>query len=260
MIKNPLKEKLARGAAVGTIVNFYAPSLVEIIGYCGLDFIVIDDEHGAFSYPQIEELIRIAELTGVTPLVRISYDKAAIQKALDRGARGIHVPVVNTRADAEAAVRKAKFPPLGTRGAAYSVRAAHFGEYKGKAYLDSADDNTLIIVHIETPEGVAHFDEIVSVPGVDVAFIGPTDLSVSLGYKAEGPNHPEVKKVIGELFRKGLDKGVSMGFFAGGAEEIAQCAGQGARYIATMSSGLIASKFKEIAKAGQSLQSYIGRR
>lgn len=253
MYGNALKEKMVHGAAVGTFVNFYAPSLVEIIGYSGLDFIVIDDEHGAFSYPQIEELIRVAELAGITPLVRVSYDNSSVQKALDRGARGIHVPMVNTRADAEAAVMKARFPPLGTRGTAYSVRAARFGGLKGKEYLDAADENTIIVAHIETRQAVENFDEIVSVPGIDVAFIGPTDLSVSMGYKSEGPNHPAMRDVIEGLFLRGRRHGAVMGFLAGSAEEIVKCAGQGVRYILTVSSGLIAAKFKEIAGVAKSL-------
>ena len=252
--KNPLKEKMLRGeAAAGVFVNFYAPPLVEIIGYAGVDFIIIDDEHGAFTYPQIEELIRAAELAGTVPLVRVSYDAAAIQKALDRGAMGVQVPMVNTRADAEAAVKRAKFPPLGTRGTAYSVRAARFGEDKGKEYLDAADNNTLVVVHIETPQAVANFAEIASTPGVDVVFVGPTDLSVSMGYKAEGPSHPAVKSVIQDLFRQGREMGVIMGTLASGPDDVKRCADEGAKYITTVASGLIAAKFKELAKAARAL-------
>ncbi len=254
MYKNSLKEKMTAGKkAVGSFVNFYAPSLVEIIGYSGLDFIVIDDEHGAFTYPQIEELVRVCELTGITPLVRTNYDDSAIQKVLDRGAMGIQVPMVNDRAGAELVVRRAKFQPAGTRGTAYSVRAARFGEYKGKEYLDAADANTLVVVHIETPEAVRNFDEIVAVPGVDVAFVGPTDLSVSMGYKAEGAGHPEVRRVIEELFRKGRDRGIIMGSLATDAADMQKWADLGARYILTVASGLIFAKFKEIAKAAGNL-------
>ncbi len=255
MYNNPLKEKLAGGQlALGTFVNFYAPTLVEIIGYAGVDFIIIDDEHGTFSYPQIEELVRAADFAGVTPIVRVSYDNSAIQKALDRGAKGVQVPMVNTKADAEAVVRRVKFPPLGTRGTAYSVRAARFGEYKGKEYLDAADNNTLVVIHIETPEAVKNFEEIVSVPGIDVAFVGPTDLSVSMGYKAEGASHPAVRSTIQDLFRKGREMGVIMGTLAGSVEDIGRCAGEGARYVTTVSSGLISAKFKEMVKVGKSFK------
>ena len=254
MNKNLLKEKMKRGEmAVGTFVNFYAPPLVEILGYAGLDFICIDDEHGAFTYPEIEELIRAAELSGTTALVRVNYDPSAIQKTLDRGAKGIVVPMINTKADAEAVVRRAKFPPRGTRGTAYSVRSARFGNDKGKEYLDAADENTLVMVHIETPEAVANFDEIASVAGVDVVFVGPTDLSVSMGYKAEGPGHPEVQRVIKELFRKGREKGILMGTLASGTDDLARCRGEGISYAVTVVSGQISAQFKDMMKVARQL-------
>ncbi len=254
MLENALKEKMQRGElAVGLFINFFAPSLIEITGYAGLDFIVIDDEHGTFSYPQIEELVRAAELTGITPLVRTSYDSASIQKALDRGAKGVQVPMVNNKTDAEAVVKKAKFPPLGTRGTAYSVRAARFGEYAGKGYLDAADNNTLVIVHIETPEAVENFEEIVRVPGIDAVFIGPTDLSVAMGYKAEGASHPAVKSVIQDLFRKGRELGVFMGTLGGVADDIERRRNDGAAFVTFVASGLIGAKFKELVKARQNL-------
>jgi len=252
MYKNILREKLTRGElTLGLFVPFYAPSLVEIIGYAGLDFIVIDNEHGAFTDGQIEELIRAAELTGVDPIVRVSYDNAGIQKALDRGAKGVQVPMVNTKADAEAVVRKAKFPPYGTRGTAYSVRAARFGNDSGKEYLEAANRNTLVSVHIETPEAVKNFDEIISVPGIDIAFIGPTDLSVTMGYQAEGPTHPAVQSVIKELLRKGKEKGIIMGIMAFGIDDIGRCAGEGASFVTLVASGLISAKFKEMVKIGR---------
>jgi len=255
MFPNALKEKLDRGElALGLFVPFYAPPMVEMIGYAGLDFIVIDNEHGCFTDAQIEELIRAAELTGLTAIVRTSYDPAAIQKALDRGARGVQVPMTNCKADAEAVVRKAKFPPIGTRGAAYSVRAAKFGNLSGKAYLDAADANTLVNVHIETMEAVQNFDEITSVPGVNIAFVGPTDLSVSMGYKAEGPGHPEVKSVIEDVIRRGVEKGVTMGVMASSIEDIPRCAQMGAKVVTLVASGLINAKFKEMVQVGRGIK------
>lgn len=252
MLQNQLKEKLGRDElALGLFVPFYAPNLVEMIGYAGLDFIVIDNEHGCFADSEIEELIRAADLTGVTPIVRVPYGAAGVQKALDRGAKGVQVPMVNTKEDAEAAVRRAKFPPRGTRGAAYSVRAARFGMDSGKDYLDAADKNTLVVVHIETPEAVKNFDEIISVPGVDIAFIGPADLSVSMGYKAEGPSHPEVRAVIEDLIRRGREKGVLMGFMASGIDDIGRCEDLGVRYVTQVASALIMAKFKEMVRVGR---------
>lgn len=254
MLHNALKEKMRRGeVGVGLFVNLYSPTLVEIIGYAGVDYVVIDDEHGVFTYPQIEELIRAAEISGTTPLVRVNYDNSAIQKVLDRGAMGIQVPMVNTKAEAEEAVKKAKFPPMGKRGTAYSVRSARFGSYKGREYLDDADENTLVIVQIETPEAVKNFEEIASVPGIDIVFIGPTDLSISMGYKEQGTSHPAVKMLISDLFRKGREMGVTMGTLAANEKDVKRCADEGAGYILTTASGLISDKFRELVKIGQEL-------
>ncbi|MDR3563342.1 MAG: aldolase/citrate lyase family protein [Negativicutes bacterium] len=254
MKKNPLKEKMQRGEmAVGTFVNFYAPALVEILGYAGLDYICIDDEHGAFSYSEIEDLVRTAELANIPALVRVNYDPTSIQKALDRGAAGVVVPMVNCKADAEAAVRRAKYPPKGTRGTAYSVRAARFGHDKGIEYLDAADANTLVIVHIETPEAMKNFAEIASVPGVDMIFIGPTDLSVSMGYKAEGANHPEVKKAIADMYRQGKELGIWIGTLANSTEDLARCKAEGVNYAVTVASSQISALFQNMTKAGQAL-------
>lgn len=252
MLENALKEKLSQGENVlGLFININSPTLVEIIGYSGLDFIVIDNEHGAFSDSDIEELIRAAELTNVTPIVRVSYNPASIQKALDRGAKGIMVPMVNTKTDAEEVVRKARFAPLGTRGTAYSVRAARYGNYIGKEYLDAANRNTLIIIQIETMEAVKNFKEITSVPGIDVAFVGPADLSVSMGYQAEGWKHPEVQKVIQDLLHRGKENGVFMGTMASNIQDLSQCASKGAKFISLVASGLISEKFKEMVKVGR---------
>jgi 4-hydroxy-2-oxoheptanedioate aldolase len=252
MINNILKEKINRDETVlGLFVNINSPMLIEIIGYAGLDFIVIDNEHGSFSDSDIEELIRAAELTKVTPIVRVSYDNSAIQKALDRGAKGILVPMINTKAEAEAVVRKSKFAPIGTRGAAYSTRAARYGNDSGKEYLDAADRNNLIIIQIETVEAVQNFDEIVSVPGIDGAFVGPADLSVSMGYKAEGWHHPEVKTVIEDLLGRGGKKGVFMGTMASNIEDLGRCVNAGAKFVSLVASGLISEKFKEMARVGR---------
>ena len=121
----------------------------------------------------------------------------------------------------------------------------------GKEYLDAADQNTLIAIHIETMEAVKNFDEIVSVPGIDIAFVGPADLSTSMGYKAEGWKHPAVQKVIEDLLRRGNEKGVYMGTMASNIQDLGRCASKGARFVSLVASGLIAEKFREMVKVGR---------
>ncbi|MBO1909821.1 2,4-dihydroxyhept-2-ene-1,7-dioic acid aldolase, partial [Microvirga sp. 3-52] len=106
---NTIKEKIQNGQKVtGIFIGIYSPAIVEMCGYAGFDFIVIDDEHGAFSYSELENMIRTAELVNLAPVVRVSYDDASIQKALDRGAVGIQVPMVSTKEEAIQVVNKAK--------------------------------------------------------------------------------------------------------------------------------------------------------
>lgn len=248
-MKNDLKERLNNGEKVtGAFIGINSPAVIEMLGYAGFDFVVIDDEHGALSYSEMENLIRTADSVGLPSIVRVSYDESSIQKALDRGAKGIQVPMVNTIEDARQVVQKAKFPPFGKRGAAYSHRAARFGKDIGKEFLDSSNENTIIIVHIETPEAVENFEEIVSVPGIDVAFIGSTDLSVNMGYK-NGPNNEDVQRVIKDLFRRGKKANVTMGTVAG--DSIGACIGldQGASYVGIVSSNMISNIFTDTIDA-----------
>jgi 4-hydroxy-2-oxoheptanedioate aldolase len=246
LMKNSLKSKLINGEkVVGVIIGDYSPSMVELVGHVGFDFVFIDDEHGAFSYTELEHMVRAADAVNLTPIVRVSYDESSIQKVLDRGAKGIHVPMVNTKEDAERVVEKAKFPPDGKRGAAYYIRAAQYGKLGGTDYLQKANDETLVIVHIETPQAVANFEEIISVPGIDMAFVGATDLAVSMGY-SDGPQHPEVQKVIQELFEKGQKSGILMGAVAGSKEEVRSELERGANYVAVVGTSIISRAFTEV--------------
>lgn len=244
---NKVKEKIRNGEKVlGVFLGIYAPSLIEMIGYSGYDFVVIDDEHGAFSHSEIENMVRAAELVDLVPIIRVSYDPSCIQKALDRGAKGIQVPMVNTKEDAELVVKRAKFPPLGQRGAAFAIRAARFGRDGGESYFSEADENGLICVHIETPEAVKNFKEIMSVPGIDMAFIGSTDLSVNMGYKAEGANHPEVQQIIHELFRIAKDQKFKIGTVAANSKGAAKGFEMGASYIGITGTSVISQALVQV--------------
>ncbi len=244
-MNNNVKDKIFNGEPVlGCFMGFYAPAIVEMMGYAGFDFIVIDNEHGWFNPAEMENMIRAAEVSGIAPIVRVDYDNSSIQKVLDRGALGIQVPMVNNKEDAERVVRRAKFPPTGQRGTAYSTRAARYGKDGGKTYLDSADDNILIAVHIETPEAVKNFEEIMSVQGIDVAFIGPLDLAINMGYKDEGPKHPEVQRVINNLYERAHKKGIKIGTLASTQSAIPQVLNKGANYVVTVITALLTEAFK----------------
>lgn len=181
--QNLLSEKYeTQGYVVGTFLEIPSPQLVELLGLAGFDFVVIDREHGSIGLERCEELIRAAASTGITPIVRVARcEEVAIRQPLDMGAAGIHVPQIHSAEMARLAVRSAKFFPKGARGLQPFIRGASYRAYPTAEFLEQSNENTVIVLHIEGKEGVEAFDEIADVEGVDVAFIGPYDLSQSLG-------------------------------------------------------------------------------
>ncbi|PLR78960.1 hypothetical protein CU633_02730 [Bacillus sp. V3-13] len=243
---NKVKQRLKKGErTLGIFLNIFSPALVEMIGLAGFDFVVIDNEHGGFSDSEIEHLIRAADCVDIIPIVRISYDPSCIQKTLDRGAGGIQIPMVKTKKQAEEIVRKAKYPPVGERGTTYSIRTANYGRLGGEDFLDHENENLLIIVQIETPEAVENFDEIMSVPGIDVAFIGPLDLAVSSGFRKEGPKHPEIQKVITNLHDRALNNNLVIGTIAPTINEIEAVYAQGTQFVVAVFNSLLNQTLNE---------------
>lgn len=251
-MQNELKRRLENQENVlGTFLSINSPSLVEMIALAGFDFVVIDDEHGAFSSSELENLIRTADGVGLTPIVRVSYDSSSIQKALDRGAKGIQVPMVNTKKEAEDVIRQAKFPPFGERGVSYSIRPARYGLDKGSGYLESCNENLLVIVHVETVESATNFEDIVSVPGIDMAFIGSTDLSVNMGYYNDA-SHPHVQEVIDRLYTQAKQQGTWMGTVAANGQQAEAAFFKGSRYVCTVLNGIMANAMKQTVEDGLS--------
>src|SRR5690606_22529611 len=145
----------------------HAPAIVEMVGNAGFDYIVIDNEHGVFGWHQIEELIRTAELVQLVPIVRVS-GLTEIGKALDLGAKGIHMPQVTSKEEVGQVVKAVRFPPYGHRGVAYSVRDAKYGKRSGTEYLKQSKEDVLVIVHSETPQAVQNIEGILDA-GIDIA-------------------------------------------------------------------------------------------
>jgi 4-hydroxy-2-oxoheptanedioate aldolase len=181
---NRLKQRLADGrSAVGTMIaEIRQPSVIQALVNAGLDWAIIDNEHGVFSNETIADLSRAGRWLGLTPIVRVpalSYEQ--ITQALDGGAQGVMLPRVTSADQVRAAVAMVKYPPLGQRGSA--LGRGHTDFKSGDVGQMMADSNreTMVIVQIETKEAVAAVDEIAAVPGVDVLLIGPNDLAIALG-------------------------------------------------------------------------------
>ena len=194
MRNNTAKAKLKAGQAVSVIAPTYTSAgLVELLGRIGFDVIFIDCEHGPAGWDDVENMVRAAELVNVTPIVRVqANDPSTITRALDRGAGGVQVPHVNTRAEAEAAVRHAKFVPLGHRGFAGGRSA--FGE-KMAEFTSRANAETMVVAMLEEVEALRNLDDILKVDEIDVFFVAPGDLAQSMGLPGQ-MDHPKVQAAI----------------------------------------------------------------
>lgn len=231
---NATKAKLKAGGTVhGLFVRYPDASLAEVLGYQPWDFLMFDGEHGTLEPRDAENLVRAAELRGVTPIIRVPTNlPPVILRLLDTGAQGLHVPWVNSGPEAEAAVRAVKYQPRGIRGLA-GVRAADYGQAGSLAdYVQQANAETLVVIHIETIEAVERLPDIVSIDGIDVIFIGPTDLSHSLGVPGQ-PQHPTVQAAMQRIIDGVARTDKALGILVPTAAAARQWQERGARYIAT---------------------------
>jgi 2-dehydro-3-deoxyglucarate aldolase len=192
-MKNEVKHKLGRGeVSVGSWLQLSHFTVAEIMAKQGFDWLAIDMEHSAIGVQDIEPLIQVIEAYGCVPLVRLwGNDPVLTKRAMDAGAGGVIVPMVNTRQEAEKAVASVKYPPEGNRGVGL-YRAQGFGD-TFKEYQKTVNQESLVIVQIEHRLAVENINDILSVPGIDGVMIGPYDISGSLGVIGE-LDHPEVKE------------------------------------------------------------------
>lgn len=227
-----LRERLAAGETVfGPFAKLASPQVVEIAGYAGFDFMIFDTEHGPLSFESIENLTRAAELVGVAPIVRTYENSAAlISRALDVGAQGVVVPHITSRAEAEELARASRFFPQGDRGVCRFVRAAGFTSVDRFEYMRRASAQALVIGIIESKDGLANLDEILSVEGLDVVFIGPYDLSQSLGLPGQ-VRHERVLASMQAVVEQARRRGRSVGTFVDNVADAKYWADAGVQFI-----------------------------
>jgi 4-hydroxy-2-oxoheptanedioate aldolase len=234
MQTNTLKRKLAAGqTVVGSFVYIPSSKFTEIVGLIGFDFVVIDMEHGPVDTVFAEEMVRAAELSGATPIIRVTHNTPhLILRALDIGAQGVHVPEVNTADDARSAASSTKYGPVGHRGLA-GVRAAEYGLKQSLAeYASAANQETIAIAHIESVQSVQNLDELLQVSGIDVYYLGPEDLSNSLGIPGQSKD-ARVVRLVEDSIVKIVAAGKVAGCIAADAATARRYVELGARYIAT---------------------------
>ncbi len=254
MRHNSTKEKLRNGETVyGVFVRYPNATLVEVLGYCGWDFIVFDGEHGTIEPADCEQMVRAAELQGVTPIIRVPVNQPhVILRFMDTGAHGLHVPMVKSQADAEAVVQSVKYQPRGSRGLA-AIRAADYAQkvpFAFSQYIAQANTETLVVAHIETVDSVERLPEILAVEGLDVAFLGPTDLSNSLGHPGEA-QHPEVQAAFQRCADALKNSNVALGVMVPNIDAARQWKARGARYISVAFESVLAPACRNYLKSAR---------
>lgn len=240
--ENQVKRMLKEGQkTAGAWLQIASPFTAEIMSRAGFDWLIIDMEHGPGDILSLITQLQAMNGTEVVPLVRAPWnDFVAIKRILDAGVYGILFPYVNTKEEAEAAVRACKYPPEGVRGVAGSPRAAGYGQ-NSREYLTRANDEILIITAVETPEAVANLDDILAVDGLDGIFIGPMDLATSMGYPFD-PGHPEVQQAISLIETKVLAAGKVLGTIAGNWDQARERYVKGYQLLMLMADGVSLGK------------------
>lgn len=232
MQKNFVKEKLeAGGAVIGTWAVIPSPVVTDIICSAGLDFVIIDAEHGPITFETAQEMAIACESRGVSPIMRVGgVNEADILKSLDIGMHGIQIPNVNKLAEVKEIIQYAKYPPIGERGFSPFTRAGGYTHDKATQLTEHANLNTLVGINVEGYEAINNIDEILAVPELDVVFIGLFDLSKALGIPGDVGN-PRVIKYLEELTDKINSAGKYPGTIATSVDKMNNFIDIGVKYI-----------------------------
>ena len=202
MQKSLVKEKLQRGEhTLAFGIRFMDPNIVEMLGLLGFDSVWLCNEYKGIDPTVLEHMVRAARAAGMETVARSgATSRDDLVRFLNLGINGLMVPHVQTAEDAQAIVQRAKYPPLGHRELETVNADANFGLMGLPDYLKAANDETLIVVQLEDAQAIERADEIASIEGIDVLFIGPADLSLSMGLPGK-PDHPKIVELIGQVAR-----------------------------------------------------------
>jgi len=250
-MKSNLRKKLVHGVSYGAWVTIGNPDVTDILQGLPFDWLVFDTEHSPIGAETVSHMIQVLDEEKVSPLVRVgANDQYLIKMALDMGAHGVVVPLVNTREDAEVAVSYCKYPPVGVRGVA-PRKAADYG-LSAAEYLRKANEETLLLVQVETKKALENLDAILGVKGVDVAFVGPTDLTMSLGFLDDRSN-PRILEEMRGVVKKCQGYGKIPGTMALTADEAKRDASMGFRFIS------LASDVRHLMEGARGFLKSVGR-
>ena len=246
-----LKARIRSGKPVfGTFVKNNCPNLVEMLGWAGFDFAILDCEHSSYSYGELENMIRACQLAGLASIPRIACPEPwQVHHGLESGATGVQIPSIRSVENAAECAQEAVFFPGGTRSPNPALRAGQYGCWTGeKSYLETKKESSLCVVQVESMAMAAAVEELCRIPQIDVLFVGPGDLSMSMG-KPGKLNDPEVAAVIEDVMRRGLAGGKAMGMLCGNADAVKKYVDLGCTYLAYASdSGMIANAFRQVSR------------
>jgi 4-hydroxy-2-oxoheptanedioate aldolase len=227
-----LKNFKDKKCSFGTFSKCSDPAIIECMGLSGFDFVVIDLEHGPNTIETAQNLVRAASIHGITPVIRVSENnESVISKALDIGAQGVQVPQINCKEDAHRVVDAAKFSPLGSRGVCRYVRAAGYSSKEKNKYFEDSNENNLVIIHIEGRKGIENLESIIGVEGIDILFLGPYDLSQSMGVPGQ-TSHPKVIEAMKEAIEMAGRHDKVIGTFVETPEDFRMWKDMGLLYLA----------------------------
>jgi 4-hydroxy-2-oxoheptanedioate aldolase len=224
------KNKIAENAVIGPFSKTEDPAFIEIMGYAGMDFVILDLEHGPNNIQILQNLVRAAQIGGILPIVRVKEGIInGIGEALDIGAGGVSVPQITNPDEAARVIRAARFAPDGNRGVCRFVRAAKYSSTDRFQYFRESNE-MVIILQIEGEEALSNLDDILAVPGFDILFIGPYDLSQSIGYPGQ-IDHPEVINRMKHIVKKSIESNIIVGTFVDTIENAKKWKEIGVRFI-----------------------------
>ena len=252
MRANTMKARLYAGEPVfGLSIMIPSPQVVEMAAAVGFDWVLLDCEHGTLNLETVELMVTAADAAGIVPIARPAVNAPeAIGPLLDRGVMGLQVPHVDSADAARRAVQAARFYPHGSRGLAAGTRPSGYGlSMSTKEFVERSNREILVCAQLEDRAAIDNVDEILAVPGVDVFFIGPSDLSQSMGYPGERDN-PAVKTAIEETLGKIRAAGKIPGMPAT-ADSVSSVAGNGVQYVYTHLPGLLNSAAREFFGAAR---------
>ena len=246
---NPVKTALAAGeTVVGAFVRMPTIETVEICAHAGCQFLIIDNEHTPVDWERTAAMVLAAEAAGTTSIVRLpTWGRERITKALDAGADGVMIPQVEGGRVTLEVVAATRYGPSGTRGTATNRNSGYGMKMSLPEYIDAANQSTLVIVQIESVEGVSKADEIAAVEGVDCIFVGLSDLSVRLGVPGD-MEAPALLEALAEVGSECVRHGKALGVPVGSAEMALAFRERGARFIATGDVGVLAKGMRRFVE------------